>query len=123
MKINNKEIDMQKVVKLYEGETKLKRIPKYETVNKNSHTSRWFNETESGAILREKLRERCRTNPPKKRTKFKLTDLETGEIHYIDGTIQLANFLGYKASNSEMRTSEFVHMKRNQDKIFKKEII
>lgn len=101
MKINGQEIDMAKVVELYEQEN-----PKPKKGDKCKNMD-WWN-SQAGMTTREKLSEIMKNNPKIKeihRMKIKYTavDNETGEIFELEGQTALAQFLGYSQFNSRLR--------------------
>ena len=99
MKINGKEIDMAKIVKQYEKENKLD----YNKKKKICVNLEWWN-SEPGLIQKDRLREKLeKIGIHRQKIEYILTDITTNETFEIIGQKELAEFLGYKSFNSDLR--------------------
>lgn len=105
MKINGVEIDMKKVVEIYEKETGIK----YGKTKRKFSTKEYW-ASEAGQIRKlqmseELTRKHASDNPPhRQKIKYEAEHTETHEKTIITGQKELANFLGYKNFNSDMRS-------------------
>lgn len=105
MKINGKEVDMQRVALMIEKE-----YNKSNTKNQNiSAGMKEYWESQLGFQRKEEYRNNTKIkylHRPK--IKYKLIDKKTNEEFIIDGQEELAGFLGYSSFNSNKRAQIYI---------------
>lgn len=112
MKINGQEVDMQKVVAQFERELPKRKKP-------GASNQLWWG-TQAGMIQKEKLSARLREMHSVKeihchKIKYNVTDIKTNEETKIEGQLELAQFLGYKSFNSQLR-NQYITTKQLSNK-------
>lgn len=101
MKINGKEVDMQKIVFQYETENKLD----YNKTKKGTNLEWWS--TTQGLMQREKNREMLKSRVStchRQKIKYLLTETKTKDQFTVVGQKELAYFLGFETFNSHLRS-------------------